>query len=146
MIEHGSGQIVGVSSLAGYRGLAGSAGYCASKAGLSALLESLRLEARAYGITVTTICPGFVKTPLTDKNTFSMPFLMELEPATEHMFRAIIQGRSEYAFPWTLASLVKGGRFLPNFLYDRMMGKEAENNRCAHSEIMTFIRCVDESL
>ncbi|MEE2789980.1 MAG: SDR family NAD(P)-dependent oxidoreductase [Myxococcota bacterium] len=124
MIEQRRGQIVGVSSLASYRGLAGSGAYCASKAGLSALLESLRLEARSYGITVTTICPGFVRTPLTDKNTFKMPFLMELEPAVELMYRAIAQQRSEYAFPWTLASIVRSGRFLPNFLYDRLMGKK----------------------
>ena len=123
MIQARQGHIVGISSLASYRGLAGSAAYCASKAGLSALLESLRLEARGYGITVTTICPGFVRTPLTDKNTFPMPFLMELEPAAERIHRAIERRRSEYAFPWTLASIVRAGHLLPNVLYDRLMGK-----------------------
>ena len=128
MIERRSGQIVGIGSLAGYRGLLGSGAYCASKAGLASLLESLRLELRAHGVCVTTICPGFVRTPLTDKNTFKMPFLMELKPAVELMYRAIEQQRSEYAFPWHLAGIVRISRYLPNALYDRLMGKKIRKN------------------
>lgn len=124
MIERRSGHLVGVSSLAGYRGLPGTGAYAASKAALTVLLESLRIEARAHGIAVTTICPGFVKTPMTAKNRHPMPFLMELEDAARHLHRAIRRKATEYAFPWPLASLVKGGRFVPNGLYDRLLANQ----------------------
>jgi len=119
-----SGHIVGVGSLAGYRGLPGSGAYCASKAGLAALLESLRIELRPRGVEVSLICPGFVRTPLTDRNHFPMPFILELDDATNRMRRAIRRKRSEYAFPWPLAVPVRIARFIPNWLYDRALGKQ----------------------
>ena len=124
MVARQDGHIVGVGSLAGYRGLPGSAAYCASKAGLAALLESLRIELRRYNVRVTTICPGFVKTPLTERNRFPMPFLLELEDAAARMYRAIRREDTEFSFPFPLAFPVRIARFLPNWLYDRMLGKK----------------------
>jgi short-subunit dehydrogenase len=124
MLERKSGHIVGVGSLAGYRGLPGSGAYCASKAGVASLLESLRIELRGEGIQVSTICPGFVKTPLTGRNRFPMPFLLELNDATNRIARAIRAGKTEYAFPWQLAFIVRLSRFVPNWLYDRALGNQ----------------------
>lgn len=124
MIARRDGHIVGVGSLAGYRGLPGSAAYCASKAGMAALLESLRIELRRHNVRVTTICPGFVKTPLTERNRFPMPFLLELDDAAHRMYRAIHRELTEFSFPLPLALTVRVGRFMPNWVYDRMLGKK----------------------
>jgi len=120
MIEHGHGQLVAISSLAAYRGLPKSASYGASKAALSALFESLRLDLQPRGIAVTIIHPGFIKTPLTAGREAKMPFLMELDTAVNKIVSAIEKKRKSYAFPWQLASIVRLGMVMPNFLYDRM--------------------------
>ncbi|MEE2757546.1 MAG: SDR family NAD(P)-dependent oxidoreductase [Myxococcota bacterium] len=125
MLERDQGHIVGIGSLAGYRGLPGSAGYCASKAGLAALLESLRIELQSTEVSVTTICPGFVKTPLTARNHHPMPFILELDDATRRIVRAMAKKRTEYAFPWPLAFTVKLARFIPNRLYDRILKNQS---------------------
>lgn len=125
MLERDHGHIVGIGSLAGYRGLPGSAGYCASKAGLAALLESLRIELQTTGVAVTTICPGFVKTPLTERNHHPMPFILELDDATRRIVRAMVKKRTEYAFPWPLALTVKLARFVPNWIYDRILRNQS---------------------
>jgi short-subunit dehydrogenase len=125
MIERGTGQLVCIASLAGYRGLPGSAAYCASKAGMRSFFESLRLDLVSSPITVTTICPGFIKTPMTDSQKLPMPFIMELEPALSKMDRAIERGVAEYAFPFPLSTIVRLARWLPNFMYDRVMGAKA---------------------
>lgn len=122
MLARGEGHIVGVSSLAAFRGLPGSASYSASKAALSTLLEGMRIELAGKGITVTTLHPGFIKTPMTDEARFPMPFLMELDDAARLMHKAIRAKRRTYAFPWQLARLVKAGRHLPDALYDRAFG------------------------
>lgn len=121
MLARRSGHIVGVSSLAGLRGLPGSGAYNASKAALTNLLEGLRIECRPLGIAVTTIHPGFVKTPMTATNTFPMPFLMEVEDAAEAMYRGIRRRSAEVSFPWQLVSVVKAARWVPNGLYDRAL-------------------------
>ena len=120
MIERGHGQLVAISSLAAYRGLPKSASYGASKAALSAFFESLRLDLQPRGIAVTIIHPGFIKTPLTAGREAKMPFLMELDTAVNKIVRAIEKKRKSYAFPWQLASIVRLGMVMPNFLYDRM--------------------------
>jgi short-subunit dehydrogenase len=124
MIDRGAGHVVGVSSLAGYRGLPGSSFYAASKAALTVLLESLRIELKSYGVDVTTICPGFVKTEMTAKNKHPMPFLMELDDAAREMHAAIRDRVTHCAFPWQLATLVRAGRLLPDAVYDRMLKKQ----------------------
>lgn len=121
MLARNCGQLVGIASLAAYRGLPKTGAYCASKAGLLALFESLRIDLLKKSIAVTTICPGYIKTPMTDKNKFSMPFIMELEPALDKIERAIDAGWSEYAFPFTLATIVRIARWVPNSLYDKFM-------------------------
>lgn len=118
MVKRGSGQLVVISSLAAYRGLPKSAAYCASKAAVSAFFESLRLDLQPRGIDVTIIHPGFIKTPLTAGRHAQMPFLMELEDAVAEIIRAIEKRKKSYAFPWQLATIVRAGMIMPNFMYD----------------------------
>jgi short-subunit dehydrogenase len=118
MIKQGSGQLVVISSLAAYRGLPKSAAYCASKAAVSAFFESLRLDLQPRGIDVTIIHPGFIKTPLTAGRQAQMPFLMELDDAVQKIVSAIEKRKKSYAFPWQLASIVRAGMIMPNFMYD----------------------------
>lgn len=118
MVERGQGQLVVISSLAAYRGLPKSAAYCASKAAVSAFFESLRLDLQPKGIDVTIIHPGFIKTPLTAGRHAQMPFLMELDDAVATIVRVIEKRKKSYAFPWQLASIVRAGLIMPNFMYD----------------------------
>jgi len=118
MVERGSGQLVAISSLAGYRGLAKSAAYCASKAALSSFFESLRIDLRRSGVTVTVIYPGFIKTPLTAGRHAKMPFLMELDDGVQKILTAIEKGKRSYAFPWQLATVVRAGLIMPASMYD----------------------------
>lgn len=122
MVERGSGQLVAVSSLAGFRGLPKSAAYCASKAGMTAYFESVRLDVQNKGIAVTIIQPGFIKTPLTTGRANKMPFLMELEDSIPYFLRAIEKKKKFAAFPWQLAMLVRAGRVFPAWLYDKIAG------------------------
>ncbi|HEY0083267.1 MAG TPA: SDR family oxidoreductase [Pyrinomonadaceae bacterium] len=125
MIERGGGQIVGISSLAAYRGFPGSGAYCASKAALSTFFESLRVELRPRNIYVTTIHPGFIDTPMTRGRKQKMPFLQDAERAAQLMIAAIEARRRTYAFPWQLATIARVGRWLPAALYDRMLARAA---------------------
>jgi short-subunit dehydrogenase len=118
MVKRGSGHLVVISSLAAYRGLPKSAAYCASKAAVSAFFESLRLDLQPRGINVTIIHPGFIKTPLTAGRQAQMPFLMELDDAVARIVAAIEKRKKSYAFPWQLATVVRAGMIMPNFLYD----------------------------
>lgn len=122
MLERGNGQLVAISSLAGFRGLPKSASYCASKAGLTAYFESVRLDVKNKGIDVTIIQPGFIKTPLTSGRTNKMPFLMELEDSIPYFLRAIEKRKKFAAFPWQLATFVRAGKFFPAWLYDKIAG------------------------
>ena len=94
------GMFVGVSSLAEVRGFPYSGIYCASKAAASVFLESQRIELKRYNIKVITVKPGFVRTPMTDKNDFNMPFLMEPERAAKIIFKGIKKEKSLIRFPW----------------------------------------------
>ena len=123
MIERRSGQIVAVSSLAGFRGLPKSAAYSASKAGMTAFFESVRLDVAKSGVDVTIIQPGFIRTPLTSGRTNNMPFLMELDDAIPHFLSAIEKKKKFAAFPWQLATIVRLGKFMPSWLYDRVAGR-----------------------
>ena len=123
MLERGTGQIAAVSSLAGFRGLPKSAAYSASKAGMTAFFESVRLDVAHRGIGVTIIQPGFIKTPLTSGRENKMPFLMELDDAVPYFLNAIERKKKFAAFPWQLATLVRAGKFMPTWLYDRVAGQ-----------------------
>ena len=118
MLEKGSGHLVAISSLAAYRGLPKSAAYCASKAGMTAFFESVRLDVQEKGVAVTIIQPGFIKTPLTSGRKSKMPFFMELEDAIPHFMRAIEKRKKFAVFPWQLGTIARAGRFFPVWLYD----------------------------
>lgn len=122
MLDNGSGQIVAISSLAGFRGLPKSGAYSASKAGMTAYFESVRLDVRKTGVSVTIIQPGFIKTPLTSGRKNKMPFLMELEDSIPYFLHAIEKKKKFAAFPWQLATLVRAGRIFPAWLYDKIAG------------------------
>lgn len=123
MLKRGKGQLVAISSLAGFRGLPKSAAYSASKAGMTAFFESVRLDVKHQGIDVTIIQPGFIKTPLTAGRESNMPFLMELDAAIPLFIKAIEKKKKFAAFPWQLATIVRAGRFFPAWLYDRVAGR-----------------------
>ncbi len=130
MLQRGRGHIVGISSLASYRGLPKMAGYCASKAGCSALLEALRVELQPRGIAVTTICPGWIRTPLTDNIDVPHIFLMEPEYAVSRILDAVRQRRTYFAFPAPTLRRARLLRWLPASLSDwavrRMMAAFAK--------------------
>jgi len=123
MIERGSGHLVAVSSLAGFRGLPKSAAYSASKAGMTTFFESVRLDLADRGIDVTIIQPGFIKTPLTAGRKNKLPFVMELDDAIPLFIKAIERKKRFAAFPWQLATFVRLGKYMPAWLYDRIAGK-----------------------
>ncbi len=123
MLEKGSGQLVAISSLAGFRGLPKSAAYSASKGGMTNYFESVRLDVQHKGIDVSIIQPGFIKTPLTSGRAAKMPFLMELEDAIPLFINAIEKKKKFAAFPWQLATLVRLSRFLPASIYDKIAAR-----------------------
>ncbi len=120
MLTSGSGQLVAISSLAGFRGLPKSAAYSASKAGMTAFFESVRIDVQRKGISVSIIQPGFIKTPLTAGRGSKMPFIMELNEAVPLLLNAIERKKKFCAFPWQLATIARVGKILPAWLYDRI--------------------------
>jgi short-subunit dehydrogenase len=120
MLERGSGHLVAISSLASYRGMPKSGAYSASKAAVSTLFESLRVDLRRSGIDVTVIHPGFIRTPMTDGRKKKLPFLIEVEDAACRIIKAVERRARTYAFPWQLASLVRVMKYMPGALYDRL--------------------------
>jgi short-subunit dehydrogenase len=123
MLERNSGQIVAVSSIAGFAGLPLSAAYSASKGAMTNFFESLRIDLRPTGVDVTVIAPGFVRTPMTDHNRHAMPFLMDRDPAVDLMVKAIEKRKKFLTFPWQLASVAWMARILPRAAYDRIASK-----------------------
>ena len=116
----GAGQLVGIASVAGIRGLPGHGAYCASKAAAIAYCESLRGELRGSGVRVVTISPGYIDTPLTRGNRYAMPFLMTPEAFAERAFRAIEAGASHRVIPWQMGIVARLMRVLPDALFDRL--------------------------
>ena len=117
MRQQGRGTIVGVASVAGYRGLPRAEGYSATKAAEIALLESLRIDLRPLGIRVQTVCPGFVRTELTTANRFRMPFMLEPPDAARRIARGIERGSAEIVFPLPILLGMKALRLVPARLY-----------------------------
>lgn len=118
MRARGTGVLVGVASVAGFRGLPGAGAYSASKAAAIAWLESLRVELSGSGIAVVTLCPGYVDTPMTRVNRHPMPFLLDADVAARRMARAIAARRTFVVVPWQMALVGALLRRLPNRLYD----------------------------
>ncbi len=123
MLRRGRGHVAAVSSLAAYKGLPGESAYCASKAAINAYLEGLRIQLRRRNIAVTTICPGFVRTPMTDAFPFRPPWLMEADAAARRIAKALARRRKVYNFPLRTTLLVKLTRWLPDWLVGKVMGK-----------------------
>ena len=121
MRQRGAGTLVGIASVAAIRGLPGHGAYCASKAGVVAYCESLRGECRRQGVRVVTLLPGYVATPLTAGNAYSMPFLLQPEAFAERAFSAISAGASYRVIPWQMGVLAKLLRLLPNALFDMLL-------------------------
>jgi short-subunit dehydrogenase len=123
MLARRSGRLVAISSLAGYRGLPGESAYCASKAAVNAYMDGLRIHLRGTGVTATTVCPGFVKTPMTAAtDPVHMPQLLEADVAAKRIIRAILAGTKVYNFPWGLSMMVKLSRWLPDRVVNWVMG------------------------
>jgi len=120
MVARGTGHVVITGSLSGFRGLPGAIGYGASKAGVMALAECMQADLRGSGIVVQVANPGFIRTRLTDKNTFSMPFLMEPAEAADHMFRHMQTDRFKVSFPTVFSWLFRLSQFLPDWAYYRI--------------------------
>ena len=108
-----SGAIAGMASMAGYRGLPRSEAYGATKAAEINMLESLRIDLRPHGISVHTVCPGFVRTDLTAKNTFPMPFMLDADQAARRIVRGLEKGKAEIAFPLPMLVAMKTARLVP---------------------------------
>ena len=121
MLARKRGRFVGIASLAGLRGMPSSSMYSASKAAMQAFLEASRIDLADHGIGVTTVNPGWIKTPMTEKNKFPMPFLLEVDDAARIIARGIERGAREVEFPLPMSLLVRFARLLPNAIYDRVM-------------------------
>ncbi len=129
MVKRGSGALVGIGSVAGIRGLPGHGAYCASKAAVISYCESLRGELRGSGVQVVTLCPGYIDTPLTQKNPYAMPFLMPPDAFADKAFEAIETGVSYRVIPWQMGVVAKLLRLLPNAVFDRALAGRPRKQR-----------------
>ncbi len=129
MRERGSGALVGIASVAGFRGLPGASAYSASKAAAIGYLEALRVELRASGVQVTTLCPGYIATPMTEGNPYRMPFLLEADDAARRFARVIDAGRGFAVIPWQMAIIGRILRVLPDAIYDRLAARAGRKPR-----------------
>ncbi len=120
MRDRGNGTLVGIASVAGFRGLPGSGAYSASKAALISYLESFRVELHGSGVQVTTICPGYIATPMTAHNPYAMPFILEADEFVVRMVRAVAAGKRFAVIPWPMAIVGSVLRVLPDWIYDRL--------------------------
>jgi short-subunit dehydrogenase len=129
MCQRGSGTLVGIGSVAGIRGLPGHGAYCASKAAVISYCESLRGELHSAGVRVVTVCPGYIDTPLTRKNRYAMPFLMQPEAFAAQAYASIVAGTSYRVIPWQMGWVAKALRSLPNTLFDKMLAGRPRKHR-----------------
>lgn len=123
MCERRAGTLVGIASVAGFRGLPGSGAYSASKAAAITWLESLRTELYGSGVGVVTICPGYIATPMTAHNQYPMPFMLPADEAARRMARAIEAQRSFVVTPWQMGCVGYALRRLPRWAYDRIAAR-----------------------
>ncbi|NKB80690.1 MAG: SDR family NAD(P)-dependent oxidoreductase [Nitrospirales bacterium] len=121
MLPQKHGHLVAIASVAGFLGLPGAGAYCASKAGVITLCESLAIDLKRNGIAVTAICPGFIDTPLTQQNEHPMPFLMSAAPAAQRIKRAIEKRKTLYLFPKRMQAIIYVLATMPRWLYRMLM-------------------------
>lgn len=129
MKQAGRGRLVGISSVAGIRGMPGAGAYCASKAAASTYLESLRVELRGSGVGVTDILPGYIATPMTAVNRYPMPFILSAGEAARRIVRQIDDGARHAVVPWQMAVVAKLLRVLPDPLFDRLFARAGRKRR-----------------
>lgn len=122
-------RLVGIASVAGIRGLPGAEAYSASKAAVISYCESLRIEMRRYRIPVVTIAPGYIDTPMTQVNTYAMPFLLPPDKFARRAARVIAAGRSYAVIPWQMRGVSWLLRLLPNWLYDALFSRAPHKPR-----------------
>jgi short-subunit dehydrogenase len=129
MRARGHGVLVGIASVAGYRGLPGSGAYSASKAAAISYLESLRVELRGTGVTVITVCPGYIVTAMTSHNPYRMPFIMTADEAAGKIAAIITRRRTYAVIPWQMAIVARLMHVLPRFIYDPLAAKSGRKPR-----------------
>ena len=122
-------QLIGVASVAGIRGIPGSGAYSASKAAVISYCESLRTEMQHYNIAVSTIVPGYIRTPMTELNQYKMPFLMDADVFAHKFVNAVAAKRRFVVIPWQMGWVVRLMRFIPPFLWDFAMKKAPHKKR-----------------
>jgi len=125
--------LVGVASIAGWRGMPGNGAYCASKAGLIAYLQSLRTEMRERGVQVTTVCPGYLRTALTAGNRFAMPGLMEPQAAARLLLKRLAKGHEWIVLPRRTGWLSRALQLLPDRVYDRILATQPRKPRAGEA-------------
>jgi NAD(P)-dependent dehydrogenase (short-subunit alcohol dehydrogenase family) len=123
------GTLVGIASVAGFRGLPGASAYSASKAAAISYLESLRVELHGSGVKVVTICPGYIRTPLTARNPYSMPFILDADEAAKRMASAIGRQTAFTVIPWQMSLVGHVLKRLPCWLYDRLFANAPRKPR-----------------
>ena len=131
MRQRGSGSLVGIASVAGFRGLPGATAYSASKAAAIRYLEGLRVELVSSGVRVTTICPGYIATPMTERNPYRMPFIIEADDAARRFVRAIDARRRYIVIPWQMAIVGRILGLIPPAIYDRLAARAGRKPRRA---------------
>jgi NAD(P)-dependent dehydrogenase (short-subunit alcohol dehydrogenase family) len=127
MLQAGHGHLVSVASVAGYRGLAGAEAYGATKAAQINMLEALRTAVAPHGVSVTTVCPGFVRTDLTAGNQFPMPFIIDADDAARAICKGMERGQMEIVFPLPMAVVMKLARLLPVRLWTTLMSRASKS-------------------
>jgi short-subunit dehydrogenase len=125
----GAGTLCGIASVAGFRGLPGAGAYSTSKAAAISWLESLRAELAGSGVSVVTICPGYIDTPMTQVNRYRMPFIISAEDAARRFAGAIAAKRRLTVIPWQMALVSLLMRAMPGWLYDRIMARAPRKPR-----------------
>ncbi len=129
MRQTGHGTMVGIASVAGFRGLPGAGAYSASKAAAISYLESLRVELHGSGVKVVTICPGYIRTPMTVANPYPMPFILDVDVAAGRMVSAIKRQSAFSVIPWQMGWVGFLLKRLPRWLYDRLFAKAPHKPR-----------------
>ena len=124
-----TGVLVGIASVAGFRGLPGAGAYSASKAATISYLESLRVELSGSGVKVITICPGYIKTPMTAINPYPMPFILNADEAARRVVRAIERRATFTVIPWQMSLVGRVLKWLPIWLYDPLFANAPRKPR-----------------
>ena len=115
MLARKAGHLVAISSMAAYKGLPGECGYSSSKAAVNNLMEGFRIRLLPMGVHVTTVCPGFITTPMTARNKFKMPFLLSAPESAQRIVRALRGRPAVYNFPWRMSMLMGLVQWLPDW-------------------------------